>query len=676
MDDDITRYRTLILFDGSTFFLSDPNGDVAAGQTQGFFHDDVRHLSLWRLLVDGRPLEAITSRTVDYYSGRITCVSQKENPPFSVRRDRFVTDGVHEDIVLTNHQTRELQVRLELRFEADFADVLEAQQQPQRQESDSTAVERAERAVTLRYDRDGFRRSTIIAFSEAGQVSEGAAVFEVQVPPHGQWQTCVDISCGSDEGERKPLLRCGSFRGGEPEMPLSLDEWFACAPELETDDPALARTYGQSLLDLASLRIRPGQVMRHAMPAGGIPWFMAIFGRDSIIAAFEALPFAPTLAESTLEALAALQASEWNDFRDAEPGKILHEFRRGKCAALGLTPHSPYYGTHDATQLWLILLDEYERWSGDRELVRRLEANARRALEWIDRYGDLDGDGYLEYRSRSEKGLNNHSWKDSDDSIRFSDGRVAPPPIATCEIQGYTYDARLRAARLAREIWQDEELARTQESEAAALRDRFNSDFWNDQEQTFLLALAGPGKERVDATTSNAGQLLWTGIVDVERAAPLAERLLRPDLFSGWGIRTMSSKEAPFSPLGYHTGCVWPHDTALIAWGMRRYGFHDEAARVAEALLKAAAAFRHQLPELFGGFERDAAEVPVRYPSALTPQAWAAGAALLALRTLLGMEAIGEELRSEPLRGRGGRLALRGVPFRGRREDVGAGSKG
>jgi glycogen debranching enzyme len=363
--------------------------------------------------------------------------------------------------------------------------------------------------------------------------------------------------------------------------------------------------------------------------------------------------------------LAKLQADEWDDWRDAEPGKIAHELRRGKLAQLGEIPHTPYYGTHDATLLWLILLDEYERWTGDDELAHELEPNARRAVEWLERYADLDGDGFLEYRSRSGGGLTNLCWKDSDDAILFADGRVAEPPVATCENQAYAYDARLRVARLARELWDDESLAERQEEAAAALRERFNRDFWNEERGTFLLALAGPGKARVDSVTSNPGQCLWSGIVDEDKAAPVAERLLRDDLFSGWGVRSMSSEDAGYSPLRYHTGTVWPHDTALVAEGLRRYGFRDEATRLACSVLDAAEAFMHQLPEVFAGFARDGAEAPIRYPNALTPQAWAAGAPLLGLRTLLGLDPDGGELRCEPhLPERYEGLRLEGVRFR------------
>jgi glycogen debranching enzyme len=456
-------------------------------------------------------------------------------------------------------------------------------------------------------------------------------------------------------------------------MPLGLHEWLDGAPKLETSNDSLQHIYRQSLLDLAALRIRPDNVeLETAMLGGGIPWYMAVFGRDSIIAAYQALPFRADLAAATLKALADLQATEWDNFRDAEPGKILHELRRGVLAALGRVPHSPYYGTHDATLLWLILLDEYERWTGDKRLVRELEANARAAIEWMEGPADLDGDGFLEYRKRSEGGnaLDNHCWKDSADGIVFPDGRRAEPPIATCEIQGYAFDARRRCARLAREVWRDNALADRLERAAVALQRRFNRDFWSARRRCYVLALDG-NKQQVDSVTSNIGHLLWSGIVDERRARAVVRRLLARDLFSGWGVRTLSAEHPAHNPLAYHRGTVWPHDTAIVAEGLRRYGFRDEAAKVCAALFDAAVAFDNELPELFGGFARDETRTVVEYPDALRPQAWASGAPLLMLRTLLGLDVEDGRLRSRPhVPDSIGRVRLRGLRVRGRKFDT------
>src|SRR5919204_929242 len=554
----------LIIVDGATFVFSDRNGDVDADSPEGFFYEDVRHLSKWCLTVDGKPLSALTSRVVDHFSARFVGAKEGEQEPtVSVKRDRFVAEGLHEDIVVTNHADEEQSVRLELSFGSDFADILEAQQEGTIQRGRHSS-ETGAHVVTLWQNRNGRRRGTSIRFRRRGRLRRDRAVFDLRLAPGESWDTCVDVTPVVGKRRVRPLLGCDSFGKKAPELPLSQDEWLEQAPELEADWDPLRHIYQQSLLDLAALRIRPQEEhLRWAMPAGGLPWFMTVFGRDSLVAAYEALPFHSESANATLQCLADLQATEWDDFADAEPGKVAHEVRRGMLAELGEIPRI-YYGTHDATLLFLILLDEYESWTGDEEFVRGLEPNVRAALAWMEGPADLDGDGYLEYLKRSDSptALDNHGWKDSDDSIRFADGRRAEPPIATCEIQGYAYDARLRTARLLREIWHE--------------------------------------------------------------------------------------KETAYSPLEYHNGTVWPHDTALIAEGMRRYGFRDEAGQLCQALLYAAEAFGTQLPEVFAGFPRDRTEAPVEYPGALKPQAWAAGAPLLAIRTLLGLDARGGKVRRSP----------------------------
>jgi glycogen debranching enzyme len=658
----------LTILDGSTFFYSEDSGDVDASHHEGFFHDDVRHLSLWQLLIDGKPIDLLTGRTVDYFSARIVGRAP-DDKPVTVRRDRFVTDGFHEDLVVENDSDEEQRVRLELRFDSDFADIVDAQQKGEDREG-VVHCDVKVRSARLWEQRDGYRRETVVTFRRQGRLSRNRMVYDLRVPARGRWKTCIDVAPVVEGRKRPPLLGCDSFGKAEPKMPVGLDEWLKEAPELEADED-LWRTYRQSLIDLAALRLRPSERMRWAMPAGGLPWFMTVFGRDSIVASYQALPFRPQLAEATLECLAELQATEFDHFADAEPGKIMHELRRGALAERGEIPRV-YYGAHDSTQLYLILLDEYERWTGDRELVRSLEEPARAALGWIEGPGDQDGDGWLEYRkrSRARTALDNHCWKDSKDAIRFADGSLAEPPIATCEVQGYAYDARLRTARLAREVWRDAELADRLESDAADLKRRFNRTFWDPRRRQYVLALDGE-KNRVDATASNMGLLLWSGIVDGVRAPGVVRRLLRNDLFSGWGIRSLSSRMTGFDPLGYHVGSVWPQDTALIAEGMRRYGFREEASRLAGCILDAAVAFDHRLPELLSGFERDATGVTVPYPDALVPQAWSAGAPLLALRTILGLDAVDGKLRSAPQMPEGlGHLRLRGVRIAGRSTDV------
>jgi glycogen debranching enzyme len=662
----------LTVLDGNTFFVSDAAGDVEPGEdANGFFHADMRQLSTWRLLVNGRPVHVLTSRTVDYYSASIfatlASASVGENPPISIRRDRFVARGLHEDLTVHNHSDRPQTVTIEVEYGTDFADLFEVKDHiPKRGQ---LRTELGPSQVRLIYTRDQYRRDTVIEFSENFSVGPARAHFELHLEPRGLWQTCIEVFPVVDGESNRLEHGDRTFGNPKPDMPTSFEQWIAQAPTLDTDNDVLRHTYRQSLIDLAALRFRPLKTLSYSLPAAGLPWFMALFGRDSLITAYQALPFQPHLARTTLEALTAWQAKDLDDFRDAEPGKILHELRLGELTVLGERPHSPYYGTHDATPLFLILLDEYERWTGDRDFTRSLQPAAMKALEWIERYGDRDGDGYLEYQTRSKEGLVNQCWKDSWNSMLFHDGSVAKGPIAACEIQGYAYDARIRMARLAREVWDDPALANRLERDAAALRERFNRDYWIEARGHYAIALDGQ-KRQVDAMSSNVGHLLWSGIVTRERAAMMVERLMAPAMFTGWGTRTMSADDAGYNPIEYHDGTVWPHDTAFVAEGMRRYGHREQASHLALMLIQAAEAFEYRLPEVFAGFPREETGAPVEYPTASRPQAWAAGAPLLALRTALGLDVVEGVLRIDPHLSQGwGRVRLDNIAI-GAREAV------
>ncbi len=392
---------------------------------------------------------------------------------------------------------------------------------------------------------------------------------------------------------------------------------------------------------------------------------MTMFGRDSILTSLQSLPFTPELAETTLRVLGQWQGTRVDDFRDEDPGRILHEMRYGELTAFEERPHSPYYGNADATPLFVVLLDEYERWTGDRDLVRQFEHEARAALRWIDEYADLQGNGYLSYQRRNEEtGLENQCWKDSWDSISYRDGRLPGFPRATCELQGYAYDAKVRGARLAREFWNDPAYADELLRQAADLKRRFNKDFWVEDGKYFALALEADGAQ-VDALSSNIGHLLWSGIVDKSKAKAVVGHLMGPRLFSGWGVRTLAEGEQRYNPIGYHVGTVWPFDNSFIAWGLRRYGYKQEAARIAAGILDAAVYFDGRLPEAFGGYERSLTRYPVQYPTACSPQAWSTGAPLLLLRTMLGLEPVGDRLAADPALPSGiGHLALLDVPGR------------
>jgi glycogen debranching enzyme len=665
--------ETIAILDGSTFLVSDLRGDVDSSpdEPHGFFYRDTRFLSRWQLTANGAPLQVNSTAEVAYFTSMFflvpsTC-SVNEGPTVSIVRNRMIGDGFHEDVTVLNHDSEPIELELRLEADADFADIFEVKDALEKKGRHYRRVDSDH--LVLGYERGEFVRETRIRASRACRVDESGFTFPLRLGPQEEWNTCIFVQPVTD----RPLEI--KYRHDDdqakPNIGTSLEEFIDSAPRLETDWDPLVHIYERSLIDLAALRFTSPLFPERSMPAAGLPWFMTAFGRDSIITSFQALSFVPELAETTLRVLAARQATEHDDFRDAEPGKILHEIRFGELTHFDERPHSPYYGSADATPLFLVLLDEYERWSGDVDLVRELEPAARAALAWIDEHGDADGDGFVEYERRNEDtGLENQSWKDSWDSIRFADGRIARPPIACCEIQGYVYDAKLRCARLARECWRDEELAGGLEREAEELKRAFDQAFWMPEREYYALALDGE-KRQVDSITSNPGHLLWSGILDEDRAALVAGHLLADALFSGWGVRTMAEGEGGHNPLSYHNGTVWPHDNSLIAYGLGRYDFRDQAATIAEATLEAATYFRYRLPEVFAGYHRERTSVPVEYPTASSPQAWATGTPLLLIRTMLGLEPAREELSSDPhLPEQLGRLELASIPGRWGRVDV------
>jgi glycogen debranching enzyme len=670
---------TISILDGSTFLVSDLRGDIDASpdQAHGFFFRDTRFLSFWRLTANGAALDVLSTDETQYFSSTHFLVpstgSVNENPTVSIHRDRTIGDGFHEDVTVLNHDSQPLELELRLEADSDFADLFEVKDALAKKGERYTELDVD--TLVLGYRRGAFVRETRIHVSKPATIDERGITIPVRVAPHDEWNVCVFVQPVTD-GTALAIKHRHGDSTARPNIGVSLEEFIASAPSLETDWDPLQHVYERSLIDLAALRFTSELFPEQSLPAAGLPWFMTVFGRDSLITSYQALPFTSELAETTLRVLAANQATAIDDFRDAEPGKILHEIRFGELTHFGERPHSPYFGTADATPLFLVLLDEYERWTGDADLVRDLEPAARAALGWIDDHGDSDGDGYVEYERRNtETGLENHGWKDSWDSIRFADGTIAVGPIATCEIQGYVYDAKVRTARLAREVWRDEQLADRLEGEGAELRARFNRDFWLAERDCYAEALDGE-KRRVDSITSNIGHLLWSGIVDDDKADAVAAHLVSEALFSGWGVRTMAAGEGGYNPISYHNGTVWPHDNSLIAHGLARYGYREEAARIALAILEAAGFFRYRLPEVFAGYRRERTSFPVEYPTASSPQAWATGTPLLLLRVLLGLEPEGDKLRVEPQLPEGiARVVLRDIPGRWGRQDTTTGQE-
>ncbi|MFB3738729.1 MAG: glycogen debranching N-terminal domain-containing protein [Candidatus Velamenicoccus archaeovorus] len=672
---------SISILEGSTFMVSDALGDVPAGSIGGLFHDDTRFLNRWELWVGGRKPQLLSSRPVDYYSAAFylanPALDDLPAQSLSIQRFRFVGNGLHEKLTVKNHLNRPVRIQLRLGTGADFADLFEVKDQvPEKRGESRTLRDQDHCLITYEYDHQLFRAAAKVHSSAFGRIETDDLVFELDLDAREQWSTSILVSVHVDEQIMEPVHE--EFGETERQAGRVLRKWRDEVPRLQGPD-LLRQVYQRSLVDLAALRLTADvEGNDYSLPAAGLPWFMAIFGRDTLITSYQALWVGPELAKGALVALAALQGTEMNDFKDEEPGKILHEIRFGELTTLGLKPHRPYYGTADATPLWLILLSAYWRWTGDDGTARDLRGHAMRALEWIDRYGDLDGDGYVEYRTRSSQGLTNQCWKDSWDGVQSSDGRIAEPPIATCEIQGYCYDAKLRTAELAERVWDDPELAERLRSQAKDLSERFNRDFWTDARGGYYVLGLDADKRQIDSLTSNLGHLLWSGIVPQDRAEAVVDRLFSDALFSGWGIRTLSELDAGYNPIGYHTGTVWPHDNSIAAMGLYRYGFRDEVARLALALFEAATYTDDRLPETFAGYARSESRFPVRYPTACSPQAWATAAPFLLLRALLGVDVRDGEVVCDPhVPEQLGRVRLHGIHALGGHVDVeGTGTRG
>jgi glycogen debranching enzyme len=632
------EHLRLTLLDGSTFVVCDERGDVdGVSAASGFFAADTRFLSRSVLTIDGDRGEPVG---FEQSAPHVGVFELEWKTGMAVRRELFVGRGLEEAATVCNRSDREVEAVLELELASDFADIFAVKRvedlgAPGTSEVAASRPERWTEARTVEFVDQGFPARTLVHLSPAPDEADGgAARYRLRLAPGERWQLGVAVQWllnGAQELDADAFV--AGLRADRLERDASLAAWWGSVPRLHAPaEPTLERTWAQSLTDLAALRLRWAR--SGMVPAAGLPWFMTLFGRDALITAFQELLLGPEAATGTLRALAEAQAETDDPERDAEPGKIVHELRRGKTALIWT---DRYYGTADATPLFLVLLSEQWRWSGDDGIVLELEHAARRALDWIDSFGDRDDDGFVEYLRRASHGIDNQNWKDSYNSMVFHDGSLARAPIAPVEVQGYVYDAKLRMAELARCVWRDEATAVRLEDEAATLRERFDATFWLPQHGWYALGLDAE-KRPVDALASNMGHLLWSGIVLPDRIAEVAAKLVSGPLWSGWGVRTLAADESAFDPLEYHNGTVWPHDNSLIALGLARAGRREEAERVVRALLDCAPFFDYRLPELFAGGDRRRDEAPGVVPTSARPQAWSAGTPLLLLRAQLGLE--------------------------------------
>ena len=624
---------TTLVKERDLFMLADLEGNVPLGSSNGFglYHGDSRFLSAYELRIQGlHPTVLLSSGRWPYLGSYVltnpNLVTEDgrriAEQSLQIRRYRIARAlRLSESLVFQSYNSFPLTLTVALHVGADFADIFDVRGFVTESVGPrAVQVEYGTSEATFRYHgRDGIERSTRVRFDPPPtRLGDGLAEYRIELSGRAAQRIAVEIDVGA--GTPAPPRKNG--------RPLLGREAI-----VRTSNTQFDTILGQAQADLQMLASGDDDGL---FVAAGIPWYAALFGRDSIITALEHLWLAPALAKHTLVLLARYQGRHDDPSRDEEPGKILHETRRGELANVGLVPFAPYYGSVDATPLWIMLLGEYYRATNDLALVRELRGNLERALRWIDEHGDVDGDGFVEYRARAAAGLVNQGWKDSWDGIVNADGSLAEPPIALVEVQAYVHEAKLHAARLFRALG-DDGRARSLETEAGALRERFAEAFWMPTENCYCLALDGR-KRQVAVVSSNAGHALYGGIASREHGELVADRLLTEDIFSGWGVRTLSTREVRYNPVGYHVGTVWPHDNALIAFGLKRYGAEEQLVRLSTGLFDASKHFPSgRMPELFAGFARSAFDVPVRYPVACSPQAWAAASWSMILQSLLGV---------------------------------------
>ena len=642
------------------FLVCKPDATIVPDSAEGYFVADTRLVSNYRLtlsrirpvLVNSSPVAPFSAR-FEFVNDRIaTTRGQLDQGEVHLRVDRVIRSGIHEDYDLTNYSEDTVELDLEVRVEGDYADLFDVKSHHLvRRGALQTAWDEKAGALTTIYSNRDFRRGLglqVEGNDSEPQFANGTLSFRVCLDPQQGWHTCLLWMpiLGDAAPTRPQYERCHALLGAGTYRDHRRERWTSVVTRIETDDPAVNAVVGRAVDDLASMRLHhddggagdESEPSAALVPAAGIPWFVTLFGRDALVVSLQTMMLSPHVALATMRALAPLQSDSYDDSHDCQPGKIEHEIRHGELAHFHKIPQTPYYGTHDATTLYVWAAAEVWRWTGDRDALGALRPNVERALHWIDTDGDIDGDGLQEYRTRAGAwGYYNQGWKDSGVAIVDADGALAKLPIATCELQGYVVAAKRAWAEVVEQAFGDTNRANALRSQADQLVEAIEERLWWRDEGTYYLGLDGD-KRPIASVASNAGQLLWSGAVADDRAASVVRRLLAEDMWSGWGVRTLSAAHRSYNPFSYQRGSVWPHDNAILAAGFLRYGHQAEAWQIARALFDAAERFQHvRLPEVFAGLTRDAGSFPAQYLGANVPQAWASGAVIHLISSLAGL---------------------------------------
>ena len=638
----------LVIHDGQTVWATELDGSLSLSSSKGLMFNDTRLLSNWSVYANGESWLLLNSAAISHFAARVFLTNSKittqdGNIPehaMGLVIGRWIEGGIHEDLDLTNFSLKPVRFSLEIAPRSDFADVFEVKSsQFVRRGRITSTWDEAGQTLRTAYENQDFDRGLLIScHADCPAVyANGRISFDITLAPGAVWHGCIhyDLEDGATV-IKAPKACIEDYLNSRPGRSLTV--WRAAATRITTTNEEYYRLFRQAVDDMISLRLSVEEDgHQYVVPAAGLPWFTALFGRDSLIVSMQSAMVSTEFARGTLQVLGSRQSHVTDNYRDAEPGKILHEMRHGELAHFKLIPHTPYFGTADATPLYLMLLHTAWRWTGDRELIQRQLPVAEGCLDWIDRYGDRDGDGFQEYETRSTAGYENVGWKDSADGVLYPDGSCVKGPKALIELQAYVYAGWVGMAEIY-DVLGKPERARGLRDKAANLRAKFDEAFWSDETGFYAFALDGD-KKQVLSVASNVGHGLWAGLIPPARAKQVVDRLMAPDMFSGWGIRTLSDKHRAFNPYSYHNGSVWPHDNSLIALGMKRYGFAAEAARVARAVSGAGSFFAfHQLPELYAGIGREETNFPVQYLGVNVPQAWAAGSVFAFTQAIVGAE--------------------------------------